>query len=209
MGYELFTYYRSSAAYRVRIALNYKEIDHKLTAINLLSAEHDDPAYKAINPQGLVPALKIPDGRIITQSPAILNFLENEHPTPPLMPADTYETATINQWCSVVACDIHPVNNLRILKYLTGKLGISEQAKMEWYHHWVLQGFECLEQQIKAAPYCNGNALSTADLYLIPQVFNALRFDVKMERFPKIMSVYEACNSLDAFIAAAPDKQKG
>jgi maleylacetoacetate isomerase len=209
MTYELYTYFRSSAAYRVRIALNLKEIDHTLTVVNLLTADHQQEAYKAVNPQGLVPALKLPDGRILSQSPAILSYLERTHTNLPLLPSDPFDAALIEQWCDVIACDIHPVNNLRVLKYLTGELKVSEADKIAWYQHWISLGFESLEGQIKAAPYCFGDKVTLADLYLIPQVYNALRFHQDMSNFPKIMSVYEACNKLDAFIAAAPEQQIG
>ncbi len=209
MGYELFTYFRSSAAYRVRIALNLKEIDHTLSVINLLEAEHQQDAYKAINPQGLVPALKLPDGRILSQSPAILNYLERTHGNVPLLPSDPFDAALIEQWCDVIACDIHPVNNLRVLKYLTGELKVSEAEKITWYQHWIALGFSSLEGQIKAAPYCFGDMVTLADIYLIPQVYNALRFNQDMSSYPKIMSVYEACSQLEAFVAASPDHQVG
>jgi len=204
---ELFTYSRSSAAYRVRIALNLKSIAHKLTAVDLLKGEHGKDVYKAINPQGLVPALKLDDGRIINQSPAMLEYLEAIHPQAPLLPADPFEAATVRSWCSIIGCDTHPVNNLRVLKYLTGTLSVSEEDKLVWYHHWIKLAFDALEPQLAASPYCFGDQVTLADLYLVPQVYNALRFDVDMSEYPKIASIYKSCNELNAFIKAAPEQQ--
>lgn len=205
--YELFTYFRSSAAYRVRIALNLKAIAHTLTPVNLVANEHQADGYKALNAQGLVPTLKLPDGRLLTQSPAILDYLDAVHPETPLLPADPFEAAQVKQWCNIIGCDIHPVNNLRVLKYLTGDLGVSEDDKLVWYHHWIKLGFESLETQLIGAPYCFGKDISQADLYLIPQVYNALRFKIDMTPYPKIMAIYTACQELDAFIKAAPENQ--
>ncbi|MBE7637829.1 maleylacetoacetate isomerase [Sneathiella sp. P13V-1] len=204
---ELFTYFRSSAAYRVRIALNLKEIPHKLTTVNLLKAEHKSDAYLKLNPQGLVPSLKLDDGRVINQSTAMLEYLEATSDSYPLLPSNPYDAATVREWCNIIGNDIHPVDNLRILKYLTGTLGVSEDEKMTWYHHWIHEGFKALESQVKATPYCFGNQITLADLYLVPQVYNALRFDLDMANYPKIRSIYDACNKLEAFINAAPENQ--
>lgn len=204
---ELYSYYRSSAAYRVRIALNLKEISCSILPVNLLQAEHQSAGYRSINPQGLVPTLKTGQGHIITQSTAILEWLEETYPDTPLLPEDALERATIRSWCSQIACDIHPVNNLRVLKYLTSDIGVEEAVKNRWYHHWIEEGFAALEAQISAAPYCFGTHVTLADLYLVPQVFNALRFEVPMDPFPKIMQVYESCNQLSAFIDAKPENQ--
>ena len=205
--YELFTYFRSSAAFRVRIALNLKGIVHKLTAVNLVENEHQSESYKQLNPQGLVPTLKLPDGRLLTQSPAILDYLEAVHPEVPLLPSDPFEAAQVKQWCNIIGCDIHPVDNLRVLKYLTTTLDVSEDAKLKWYHHWIDLGFESLEAQLVAAPFCFGKDVTQADLYLIPQVFNALRFNIDMAPYPKIMSIYKSCQAMEAFTKAAPENQ--
>ncbi|MEH6475392.1 MAG: maleylacetoacetate isomerase [Sneathiella sp.] len=202
---ELFTYFRSSAAYRVRIAMNLKKIDHILTDVNLLEGAHKSDAYLNLNPQGLVPALKLDDGRIINQSSAMLEYLETVFTNMPLLPTDPFDAATIRNWCNIIACDIHPVDNLRVLKYLTGTLSVSEDEKLSWYHHWIKLGFDALEPQLKATPYCFGDAVTLADLYLIPQVYNALRFDQDMSAFPKISNIYKNCNQLDAFKRASPD----
>ncbi|NVK42205.1 MAG: maleylacetoacetate isomerase [Oceanospirillaceae bacterium] len=204
---ELFTYFRSSAAYRVRIALNLKGIEHRLTPVNLLQGEHLGDDYRALNPQGLVPALKLDDGRLLTQSTAILEYLEAEYPDRPLLPADHYEAARVRAWSNLIACDIHPVDNLRVLKYLKGTLAISDDEKTAWYQHWIHEGFKALELQLAAEPYCHGSDVTLADLYLIPQVYNALRFELDMSAYPKIHSIWDACNALPAFDDARPENQ--
>jgi len=202
---ELFDYFRSSAAYRVRIVLNLKSIPYTQTPVNLLTADHKSADYLALNPQGLVPTLKLDDGRLLTQSTAILEYLETAYPETPLLPVDPYDAAKIRGWCSLIACDIHPVNNLRVLKYLTGTLGVSEEDKLTWYHHWIREGFDALEQQIDAAPFMAGEAITLADVYLAPQVYNALRFELDMSPYPKIMRSYDACHMKPEFTTAAPD----
>jgi len=202
---ELFDYFRSSAAYRIRIALNLKSIPYTQTPVNLLTADHKSADYLALNPQGLVPTLKLDDGRLLTQSTAILEYLETAYPETPLLPADPYDAAKIRGWCNLIACDIHPVNNLRVLKYLTGTLGVSEEDKLTWYHHWIREGFDALEQQIDAAPFMAGEVITLADVYLVPQVYNALRFELDMSLYPKIMRSYDACHIKPEFTAAAPE----
>ncbi len=204
---ELFTYYRSSAAYRVRIALNFKGIQYDAMPINLLTGEHKGEEYQRISPQGLVPALRLDDRKIMTQSTAILEWLEESHPSPALLPDDSYQRGVVRSWANIVACDIHPIDNLRVLNYLVGELGANDEQKQAWYQHWIKLGFDVLESQIKATPYCHGDQVSMADIYLIPQVYNALRFKFDMTNYPKILSVYERCNQLDAFIQAAPENQ--
>lgn len=204
---KLYTYFRSSAAYRVRIALNIKEIQHTLTPVNLLKGEHRNKDYMAMNPQGLVPALKFNDGKVINQSTAILEYLEAEHPNIPLLPSDNFDSAIVRGWCNIIACDIHPLDNLRVLKYLTNELGVEDDNKMQWYHHWLNEGFKALETEILATPYCFGTMITLADIYLIPMVYNALRFNLPMDSFPKILSIYETCNKLDAFDKAKPENQ--
>lgn len=203
---ELYSYFRSSAAYRVRLALNLKCVEHHLTPVNLLTGEHRGDAYLALNPQGLVPALKLDNGQIITQSTAILEWLEEQFPTPPLYPEDPVERAKVRAFCCTVACDIHPIDNLRVLKYLTGELGVSDEQKTAWYHHWIKLGFDALEPQI-TGPYCYGERFTMADVYLIPQVYNALRFNLDMQSYPKIQAVYDKCNQHPAFSEARPEKQ--
>ena len=204
---KLYSYFRSSAAYRLRIALNLKGLDYEVVGVNLLEGEHKQAAYKAINPQGLVPSLATAEGDIITQSPAVLEWLEERYPTPALLPEDALQKATVRSWCFQIACDIHPICNLRVLKYVAGDLGAGEAGKTEWLHHWMSEGFAALESQLSAGPYCGGAQVSLADVYLIPQVFNALRFKLDMSAFPKIMAIYAACNQLPAFVSAKPENQ--
>ncbi len=204
---ELYSYFRSSAAYRARIALNLKGIEHTLAPVNLLKGEHKSDGYKTLQPQGLVPALKLDDGRVINQSTAIMEYLEARFPQPPLLPEDAYEAAVVRGWVNLIACDIHPLNNLRVLKYLVHKLGVDDKAKLAWIAHWIHEGFTALESQISAAPYCFGERVTLADVYLVPQVYNALRFNIDMTAFPKINAVCDACNALAAFDKARPENQ--
>lgn len=204
---ELYSYFRSTAAYRVRIALNLKEIDYSLRPVNLLKEEQKSDWYLAVNPMGLVPALRLDDGTVLTQSTAMLEWLEETSTHMPLLPADPLQRSRVRAMANTIACDIHPLNNLRVLKRLVDVLGVSEDAKKEWYHHWIQLGFDALERQMVDGAYTAGG-LSMADVYLVPQVFNALRFDMEMSPYPKIMSVYNRCNELDAFIKAHPDNQE-
>ncbi|MFC6673896.1 maleylacetoacetate isomerase [Marinobacterium aestuariivivens] len=143
----------------------------------------------------------------MTQSTAILEYLEAEYPQTPLLPTDSVEAARVRGWAGLIGCDIHPLDNLRVLKYLKGTLKISDDDKTAWYHHWIHEGFRVLEAQLEAAPYCHGANITLADLYLVPQVYNALRFDLDMTPYPKIRSIYDACNELPAFDAARPENQ--
>lgn len=204
---ELFSYFRSSAAYRVRIGLNLKQLDYTVIPVDLLKGEQTEKAYKAVQPQGLVPALRIDGQRVISQSSAILEYLDQQYPDQPLLPADPFEAATVRGWVNTIACDIHPLDNLRVLKYLKHQLKVSEEQKKHWYHHWINEGFRALEPQLAASPYCYGAEVTLADLYLVPQVYNALRFDMSLEAFPNIMAIYRACNEREAFIRAQPEQQ--
>jgi maleylacetoacetate isomerase len=204
---ELYTYFRSSAAYRVRIALNLKKITHTLIPVNLLTKEHQADSYKAINGQGLIPALKLSDDRVITQSTAILEYLENCYPDIPLIPNDPFQASQVRSFCNIIACDIHPINNLRILSYLTGDLKLPEAEKLTWYRRWIEDGFDVLETQLSSTKTCFDDKPGLADAYLIPQVYNAIRFNLDLDRYPKISNIYEYCNHLPAFINAAPEAQ--
>ena len=205
---ELYSYFRSTAAYRVRIALNLKGIVYSLTPVNLLKDEQKSDWYLAVNPLGLVPALRLDDGTVLSQSTAILEWLDETSPSMPLLPAEPLQRSRVRAMANIIACDIHPLNNLRVLKHLVGVLGVSEDAKKQWYHHWIKLGFDALERQMVKGAYTAGDGLSMADVYLVPQVFNALRFDMAMNPYPKIMSVFERCNEQDAFIKAHPDNQE-
>ncbi len=204
---ELYSYFRSSAAYRLRIALNIKGIEHTLKPVNLLKGEHKNEAYRALQPQGLVPALQLDDGTTLGQTTAIVEYLEAEYPHTPLLPRDSVAAAVVRSWVNTIACDIHPLNNLRVLKYLVHELGVDEAQKSAWYHHWISEGFAALESQVRAAPYCFGAEVTLADIYLIPQIYNALRFNTDMTAFPKLMAIDEACNKLAAFAEARPENQ--
>lgn len=204
---KFYSYHRSSAAYRVRIALNLKEIAHTLVPVNLLKGEHTQAPYTDKQPQGLVPCLETDDGRFLSQSGAILQYLEALYPQQPLSPKDPFESAKVRSMVDLIACDIHPIDNLRVLKYLAQELNVNDEDKTTWYVHWVNKGFQALEGQLKAAPYSLGDTITLVDLYLIPQVYNALRFKVDMQQYPNISKVYESCNKLPAFDAAKPESQ--
>jgi maleylacetoacetate isomerase len=204
---RLYSYYRSSAAYRVRIALNLKQIEHSIEPVNLLKKEHKSPNYLAKQPQGLVPCLETDKGQLLAQSGAILSYLDSLYPHAKLLPADPFQAAKIQSVVDMIACDIHPVCNLRILNYLTEILTVDSEQKLAWYRHWIVIGFEALETLLNKTQYCFGEQPTLADVYLIPQVYNALRFEVDMASFPKIMNAYQNCNQLDAFIDAKPENQ--
>lgn len=204
---EIFGYFRSSAVYRLRIALALKGLDYTLVPVNLLKGDQKSPDYLAINPQGLVPSFRTDDGELLTQSPAILEWLEENYPTPALLPQDSLARARVRSLCAQIGCDIHPICNLRVLKYVAGTLNGGEAGKIAWIHHWVGEGFRALEAQLSEASVCFGDSVTLADVYLVPQVYNALRFKLDMAPYPKIMAIYQACNLLPAFIKAAPENQ--
>jgi maleylpyruvate isomerase len=206
---KLYTYFRSSAAYRVRIALNLKGLPYEMAAIHLTKdgGHQHKPEYHAINPQGRVPALALSNGEILTQSLAIIEYLDEIQPEPALLPADALERAKVRAVAQVIACDIHPLNNLISLQYLKRTLK-QEQADIDaWYHHWVIEGFKAVEAMIAAGPYACGAHVTLADVCLIPQVFNARRLKVPLEAFPKIVAVEAACLKLPAFDKARPENQ--
>ena len=203
---KLYTYFRSSAAYRVRIALNLKNIPHELVAVNLLKSEQQATPYTNKNPQGLLPALETTQG-VLAQSLAILEWLEETHPDTPLLPSNSWDKAQVRSFCYAIASDIHPIDNLRVLKYLSGELAATDEQKSTWYRHWIIEGFSSLEAILGEHDYCFGDKPSLADICLVPQVFNALRFKVDMSLYPKISAIYARCNSLQAFIDAAPENQ--
>jgi maleylacetoacetate isomerase len=205
----LYSYFRSSAAYRVRIALNLKGLSYETAAIHLQKegGQNRKPAYRAINPQMRVPTLKLDTGELITQSLAIIEYLDESHPKPPLLPRAVVDRAKVRALAQLVACDIHPLNNLGPLRYLKNELG-QEQAKIDaWYHHWVLEGFDALEAMIRPGPYAYGAEVTLADLCLVPQVANARRLKVPLDRYPGIVAVDAACASLPAFEKARPENQ--
>lgn len=212
MDRVLHTYYRSSASYRVRIALNLKGLEARHVPVHLLKdgGEQFQPAFREVNPQALVPVLTEPGVRL-SQSLAILEYLEEKYPGVPLLPADAVERARVRQIALAIACDIHPINNLRVLKYLTGPLGLSEEAKAEWVRHWVALGFDAIEKELQGAGwrdgFCVGDTPTLADCCLIPQIFNATRFGVEMSKYPILAAIDEKCQALPAFQLAHPSVQ--
>ncbi len=203
---RLYGYFRSSAAYRVRIALALKGLSWETVPVNLLKGEQLRDEYRRINPQGRVPSLDIGE-HILIQSPAILEYLEEVHPQPPLLPRDPLARARVRAACALIACDIHPLNNLSVLSYLKRNFGQEQPAIDAWYVHWVTEGFKALEQMLSPGPFAFGDKPTLADVYLVPQVYNARRFKVPLEIFPKIVAADAACNEIEAFRAAAPEKQ--
>jgi maleylacetoacetate isomerase len=207
---ERSTYFRSSAAFRVRIALNLKGLAYTAHTIHLRKGEQRAPDYLALNPQGLLPTLVV-DGQRLTQSLAILEFLEERHPVPALLPADVLGRARVRALADLVACEIHPLNNLRTLEYLRNRLGQDEAGIAAWYRHWIADGLEKLEAALthdgRAGTYCHGEQPTIADCCLAPQIFNAQRFDSDLSQYPKTMSIFQACMQLDAFQRAQPSAQ--
>jgi maleylacetoacetate isomerase len=206
---KFYTYFRSSAAYRVRIAFNLKGLPHEMVPVHLTKdgGYQRKPEFIAVNPQMRVPALMLSSGDVITQSLAIIEYLDDIHPEPPLLPADALERAHVRAVAQTVACDIHPLNNLVVLQYLKRTLK-HEQAEIDaWYHHWVLGGFKAIEAMISPAPYACGAQVTLADLCLVPQVFNARRLKVPLDAFPKIVAAEAACLKLAAFDKARPENQ--
>ncbi|GGK42942.1 maleylacetoacetate isomerase [Salinarimonas ramus] len=204
---KLYGYFRSSAAYRVRIALNLKGIAYEPVIVNLLKGDNKTDAYRALHPQAKVPTLETDEGDVLIQSPAILEWIEERYPEPSLLPGDAVARARIRAACAIVACDIHPLNNLPAMGWLRERLGADDAAVNAWYAHWITQGFAALERMIAPAPFAFGPQPTLADLHIVPQVFNARRFSVPLEAFPKIRAVDEACAAHPAFAAAAPQNQ--
>jgi maleylpyruvate isomerase len=209
---KLYTYFRSSAAYRVRIALNLKALHYDAIPIHLLrdGGEQLHEEYTKINPSGLVPTFQ-DDYITLTQSMAILEYLEDEHPQVPLLPKDAAGRARVRELAQIIACDIHPVNNLRVMRYLVKDLALSEEVKAEWYRHWLVSGLEVLEKHLardpSAGPLCHGYLPTIADCFLVPQVFNAQRHGIDIGAYPNIARINAACVGLPAFVAAHPSNQ--
>lgn len=203
----LYDYFRSSAAYRVRIALNLKGLAYCPVPINLVTGAQRSADYLARNPQGLVPALALESGELLTQSVAILEYIEERWPTPPLLPSDSLARARVRALAAAIGCDTHPLNNLRVLKYLTGTLQADESAKTAWYHHWIAATFSAIEPQLEGLAFASGKTIGLADCYLVPQVYNARRFAQPMHHYPNISRIYQHCLTLPAVAAAAPEQQ--
>ncbi|HRP97473.1 MAG TPA: maleylacetoacetate isomerase [Rhodocyclaceae bacterium] len=209
---RLYTYFRSSAAYRVRIALNLKGLAYDAMPVHLVrgGGEQHGADYRALNPAGLVPALE-DGGAVLTQSLAIVEYLDETHPEPPLLPGDALARARIRALAQAIACDIHPINNLRVLQYLKRELGASDEQKNAWYRHWVETGLAAVEATLAAQPqagrFCVGDSPTLADVCLVPQVYNARRFACRIDGLARTARVVEACEALAAFRLAAPENQ--
>lgn len=205
----LYDYYRSSACFRVRIALNLKGLDYQAVPVHLVNdgGRQFSDAYQKINTQNLVPSLQA-GNKIITQSLAIIEYLNDIHPTPALLPGEPYEKALIRSFALSIAADIHPLNNLRVLKYLTNQLGLSEDKKKEWIQHWIAKGLTALEKQLTtyntSGDFCFGNELTLADICLVPQLYNARRFDCDLGAYPTLVRIDAHCQQSAAILAAWP-----
>jgi maleylacetoacetate isomerase len=206
---KLYSYFRSSAAYRVRIALNLKGIAYETIPIHLVKdgGHNKRPEFRAVNPQMRVPTLVTPGGDLLIQSLAIIDYLDEIKPEPPLLPKNPIARAKARALAEIVACDIHPLNNIGSLRYLKNVMGQEQSAIDAWYHHWVVAGFEALEALIGGAPYACGKEVTLADLCLVPQVYNARRLKVPLDKFPKIVAADKACLALAAFERARPENQ--
>ena len=206
---QLYDYYRSSCSYRVRIALNIKQLDYSVVPINLVNdgGEQFSEAYTAINPQQLVPSLDTEDG-IINQSLAILEYLDERYTKPSLLPKNSYKRAQVRSLMYLIACEIHPLNNLRVLKTLKLEYSISDDEKLAWYHNWLRVGFDALENKLnqfpREVPVCFEDNITMADLCLVPQVYNAKRFEFNLDDYPLINSINEYCLNIQAFSKSAP-----
>ena len=212
---KLYSYFRSSASFRVRIALALKGLPYDYVPINLLAGQQRQSEYQALAPDALVPLLEV-DGQRLSQSMAIMEYLDETYPTPALLPADAWGRAQARALAQSIACEIHPLNNLRVLRYLVGPLQQDEAAKLTWYRHWVREGLESFERQLlaqdaarthqglSASTYCWGDTPTLADCVLVPQIFNAKRFDTPLHDLPRTLAVFDACMVLPAFLKAQP-----
>ena len=207
---KLYSYFRSSAAFRVRIALNLKKLDYDILPIHLRRNDQGKPNYRSLNPQGLVPALD-DGGRIFIQSLAIIEYLDELYPQPSLLPQAAADRARVRALADIVACDIHPINNLRVLRYLIHQLGQDETAIAKWYNYWIVAGFEALEPLLasdtRTGRFSHGDSPGIADIALVPQVVNAERYQLDLAPFPTVARIYDNCMRLEAFEAAHPRNQ--
>ena len=206
---KLYSYFRSSAAYRVRIALNLKGLSYETSPVHLIrdGGHNRRPEFRAVNPQMRVPALVTDAGETLIQSLAIIEYLDETHPAPPLLPKDPIARAKVRALAQLIACDIHPLNNVRPLRYLKNEMRQEQSAIDAWYHYWVIDGFEALEELIEPAPYACGDTVTLVDLCVVPQIANARRLKVPLDKFPKIAGVDAACLALPAFDRARPENQ--
>ncbi len=207
---KLYGFFRSGTSHRLRIALNLKQLSYEQVSISLAKNQHHQAEFKQLNPQGFVPVLETEQG-LLTQSPAILEWLEENYPEPALLPKESWQKAQVRALAAIVGCDIHPINNKRILEYLRHDLKLAEPDVMAWCATWISQGFAALEARLSADQtrenFCFGKTVTLADVYLIPQVYSALRFNVDLRPYPTIVSIYEHCMQLPAFQQADPAQQ--
>ena len=206
---KLYTYFRSSAAFRVRIVLNLKGLSYDPQFVHLAKGEHRKAEYAKLNPQALVPTLLLDDGTRLAQSLAIIEFLDDKHPRPPLVPQDPLARARVRSLSYLVACEIHPLNNLRVLQHLKRALGQNDDQINSWYRHWVADGLARFEAEVASAAgkFCHGDAPTMADCCLVPQIFNAKRYQCELAPYPVTMRIFDACMTLEAFDRAQPSKQ--
>lgn len=209
---KLYTFFRSSTSYRLRIALAWKKLPYEPAYTSLPGMKHKDPAFLKLNPQGLVPALMSDEAKVYTQSMAMIEWLDERHPEPPLMPRDTDEKWYVRAVSQIIGCEMHPLNNVRVLKYLKSACGLDD-AKVNggWYAHWIAEGFAGLEgflaAQRRAGSYCLDERVTMADVCLVPQVFNAQRFNCDLKPYPTVMAIFERCMKLPAFSESQPSMQ--
>ena len=204
---QLYNYFRSSASFRVRIALALKDLPYGYIPVHLAQGEHQQPGYRDIAADGLVPLLVLDDGTRLSQSMAIIEYLDEQHPAPALLPTDALGRARVRALAQSIACEIHPVNNLRVLKYLSRELKVEEEAKSTWYRHGVRTGLEAFERQLAQAPasrFCHGDTPTLADCCLVPQIFNAQRFNTPLDGLARTLAAFDACMALPAFQVAQP-----
>lgn len=208
---KLYSFSLSAASYRVRIAVNLKGLSPTYVGRHLRKGEQRSPEFLEVNPYGLVPALELDDGTVIAQSMAIIEYLDEAYPATPLIPRDIVGRARVRAISQAIACDIHPLNNLRVLLYLVNDLKVSEELKNDWFRHWVTEGFAALESDLAgskaAGAFCHSDSVTMADICLVSQIYSALRFGVDLGPYPTLRRINDSCLALDAFKAAAPDKQ--
>ena len=207
---KLYTYFRSSAAFRVRIALNLKGLAYQPVFVHLAKGEHREREYAEVNPQALLPTLELDDGTRLAQSLAIIEWLEDKHPSPPLMPKDPLARARVRSLSYLIACEIHPLNNLRVLQHLKRALGQTQEQIDAWYRHWIVDGLAKFEADLAhgaTGKFCDGDSPTMADCCLVPQIFNAKRYNSDLTPYPLTMRVFDACMKLEAFDLAQPSKQ--
>jgi maleylacetoacetate isomerase len=206
---KLYTYFRSSAAFRARIALNLKGLAYDPVFVHLAKGEHRKPEYAAVDPQALLPTL-VDDGHALSQSLAIIEYLEEKHPEPPLLPRDAHGRARVRSLALLIACEIHPLNNLRTLQHLKRALGQNEEQINSWYRHWIADGLAKLEADLgrgASGKFCHGDSPTMADCCLVPQIFNAKRYQSELAPYPKVMRIFDGCMKLEAFDRAQPSRQ--